>query len=188
MSLVKGPGWSAAHPRNCLPLLPSGPDGVHKLGLRWAWPRILIRRSPRRRRPAGAPRPGLGFAGCPSGCPRVVRIRGSLLMSGGDERIRTADPLVANEVLSQLSYIPTRTWGWSRAASQPATRATGRRHSSRGRGGVKHPGAPRDGSRTAVRSAGNGGERGIRTLEAVLAPTRFPIVLLQPLGHLSATT
>jgi hypothetical protein len=26
---------------------------------------------------------------------------------GGDERIRTADPLVANEVLSQLSYIPT---------------------------------------------------------------------------------
>jgi hypothetical protein len=24
----------------------------------------------------------------------------------GDERIRTADPLVANEVLSQLSYIP----------------------------------------------------------------------------------
>src|SRR5580765_4207339 len=33
---------------------------------------------------------------------------------------------------------------------------------------------------------GTGGERGIRTLEAVLAPTRFPIVLLQPLGHLSA--
>ena len=27
--------------------------------------------------------------------------------SGGDERTRTADPLVANEVLSQLSYIPT---------------------------------------------------------------------------------
>ena len=25
---------------------------------------------------------------------------------GGDERIRTADPLVANEVLSQLSYSP----------------------------------------------------------------------------------
>src|SRR5437867_11135754 len=57
---------SAALPRVCLPLLPSGPDGVHKLGLRWAWP---------------------------------TRI-------GGDERIRTADPLVANEVLSQLSYIP----------------------------------------------------------------------------------
>src|SRR5262245_24533556 len=34
----------------------------------------------------------------------------------------------------------------------------------------------------------NGGESGIRTHEAVLAPTRFPIVLLQPLGHLSAGT
>src|SRR6059036_1298098 len=32
----------------------------------------------------------------------------------------------------------------------------------------------------------DGGESGIRTHEAVLAPTRFPIVLLQPLGHLSA--
>jgi hypothetical protein len=38
----------------------------------------------------------------------------------------------------------------------------------------------------AEASTRNGGERGIRTLEAVLAPTRFPIVLLQPLGHLSA--
>src|SRR2546425_1151058 len=34
--------------------------------------------------------------------------------------------------------------------------------------------------------AKDGGESGIRTHEAVLAPTRFPIVLLQPLGHLSA--
>src|SRR5205823_13498423 len=34
----------------------------------------------------------------------------------------------------------------------------------------------------------DGGESGIRTHEAVLAPTRFPIVLLQPLGHLSATS
>src|SRR5262249_41025812 len=33
-----------------------------------------------------------------------------------------------------------------------------------------------------------GGERGIRTLEAVSAPTRFPIVLLQPLGHLSTSS
>ena len=31
----------------------------------------------------------------------------------------------------------------------------------------------------------NGGERGIRTLETRLEPTRFPIVLLRPLGHLS---
>jgi hypothetical protein len=29
-------------------------------------------------------------------------------LSGGDDRIRTDDPLVANEVLSQLSYIPYR--------------------------------------------------------------------------------
>ena len=28
--------------------------------------------------------------------------------AGGDERIRTADPLLAKQVLSQLSYIP---WG-----------------------------------------------------------------------------
>ncbi len=35
----KGPGGPAAHPKVCLPLLPSGPDGVHKSGLRWAWPK-----------------------------------------------------------------------------------------------------------------------------------------------------
>ena len=29
------------------------------------------------------------------------------MLLGGDERIRTADPHVANVVLSQLSYIPT---------------------------------------------------------------------------------
>src|SRR5882672_11812095 len=38
------------------------------------------------------------------------------------------------------------------------------------------------------RTAEDGGESGIRTHEAVLAPTRFPIVLLQPLGHLSASS
>src|SRR5262245_56119243 len=74
---ARGP---TAHPRSCLPLLPSGPDGVHKLGLRWAWPRKI----------------------------------------GGDERIRTADPLVANEVLSQLSYIPTKIEGLARAANGSA--------------------------------------------------------------------
>ena len=30
-----------------------------------------------------------------------------------------------------------------------------------------------------------GGERGIRTLDTLLTYTRFPGVLLQPLGHLS---
>ena len=29
-----------------------------------------------------------------------------LACDGGDERIRTADPLLAKQVLSQLSYIP----------------------------------------------------------------------------------
>jgi hypothetical protein len=32
----------------------------------------------------------------------------------------------------------------------------------------------------------DGGEGGIRTREAVLPPTRFPVALLRPLGHLSA--
>ncbi len=31
----------------------------------------------------------------------------------------------------------------------------------------------------------NGGERGIRTLDTLLTYTRFPSVLLKPLGHLS---
>ena len=31
----------------------------------------------------------------------------------------------------------------------------------------------------------SGGEKGIRTLDTLLAYTRFPGVLLQPLGHLS---
>ena len=66
----KGPGGPAAHPKVCLPLLPSGPDGVHKSGLRWAWPKVLHG-------------------------------------NGGDDRDRTDDLLVANEALSQLSYIPT---------------------------------------------------------------------------------
>src|SRR5436309_11704029 len=98
MSLVKGPGWSAAHPRNCLPLLPSGPDGVHKLGLRWAWPRTIADSEGRARR---------------------VRFK-----NGGDERIRTADPLVANEVLSQLSYIPTTPRVWPAQPNRGTARVT----------------------------------------------------------------
>ena len=39
--------------------------------------------------------------------------------AGGDERIRTADPLLAKQVLSQLSYIP---WGAIfRAIATPTT-------------------------------------------------------------------
>jgi hypothetical protein len=33
--------------------------------------------------------------------------------------------------------------------------------------------------------AKHGGEKGIRTLETLLEPTRFPGVRLRPLGHLS---
>ena len=36
------------------------------------------------------------------------------------------------------------------------------------------------------RALNNGGEGEIRTLERVLAATRFRVVRLQPLGHLSA--
>ena len=48
--------------------------------------------------------------------------------AGGDERIRTADPLLAKQVLSQLSYIP---WGTARAVLlaalpfNPLSRAAG---------------------------------------------------------------
>src|SRR5205809_6804354 len=49
------------------------------------------------------------------------------VQSGGDERIRTADPLVANEVLSQLSYIPTisRVWPAPEALGLASNRASG---------------------------------------------------------------
>ena len=30
----------------------------------------------------------------------------------GDERTRTADPLRAKQVLSQLSYVPSNHWRW----------------------------------------------------------------------------
>ena len=102
-------------------------------------------------------------------------------MNGGDERIRTADPLVANEVLSQLSYIPKKTLGSARtchltAASHCqsdlyATKQRFENHTSNRR---------RASYQGAGEGQGNGGERGIRTLEAGLAPTRFPIVLLRP--------
>ncbi len=36
-----------------------------------------------------------------------------------------------------------------------------------------------------ARMAGNGGERGIRTLDTLFTYTHFPGVRLQPLGHLS---
>src|SRR5689334_14294503 len=65
-------------------------------------------------------------------------------MRGGDDRDRTGDLLVANEALSQLSYIPTCRWtseNWRRERDSN----------------------PR----------------------STFMLTRFPTVLLQPLGHLS---
>jgi hypothetical protein len=56
---------------------------------------------------------------------------------GGDERIRTADPLVANEVLSQLSYIPTDFEGLARAAEQCPREQPGARMIARGEGASK---------------------------------------------------
>ena len=47
------------------------------------------------------------IADCGFRAPLPPRLARSPHKRGGDERIRTADPLVANEVLSQLSYIPT---------------------------------------------------------------------------------
>ena len=40
----------------------------------------------------------------------IRRLTGSAKYLGGAERDRTADPLVANQVLSQLSYTPILKW------------------------------------------------------------------------------
>jgi hypothetical protein len=50
-----------------------------------------------------------------------VGIPDSLAPPGGDDRIRTGDPLLAKQVLSQLSYIP-RTW-WAFLGSNQGPRA-----------------------------------------------------------------
>ena len=85
-------------------LLLSSPDRVSKLTLRRAWPHAM-------------PDAQHGDPVVPSGSPRtpneprrrLVEGRIGLLSEpGGDERARTADLLVANEALSQLSYIPLR--------------------------------------------------------------------------------
>ena len=38
----------------------------------------------------------------------MTRVDLHLFTPGGDDRIRTGDPLLAKQVLSQLSYIPDR--------------------------------------------------------------------------------
>ena len=44
--------------------------------------------------------------GCLFGNALIIRPSISLLVTDGDEEIRTLDPLLARQVLSQLSYIP----------------------------------------------------------------------------------
>jgi hypothetical protein len=83
---------------------------------------------------------------------------------GGDERIRTADPLVANEVLSQLSYIPTKFEGLARTANRCA-HASNRAAGIIARAADASSAAGDAGAQYRVRR--DGGERGIRTLEAV---------------------
>ena len=45
-----------------------------------------------------------------------------IFASGGDDRIRTGDPLLAKQVLSQLSYIPAKGW-WAFLGSNQGPRA-----------------------------------------------------------------
>ncbi len=47
----------------------------------------------------------------------------SLLASGGDDRSRTGDPLLAKQVLSQLSYIPNVPFWWAFLGSNQGPRA-----------------------------------------------------------------
>jgi hypothetical protein len=43
--------------------------------------------------------------------------------AGGDDRIRTGDPLLAKQALSQLSYIPVRGSWWAFLGSNQGPRA-----------------------------------------------------------------
>jgi hypothetical protein len=90
---------------------------------------------------------------------------------GGDERDRTVDLLVANEALSQLSYIPTVLPAARRRPSQSDS-------VRRQRPATFRPGHPRP--VTFWRRERDSNPR------YGFPYTRFPTVLLQPLGHLSA--
>jgi hypothetical protein len=61
---------------------------------------------------------------------RLSKIRASktrfdlrLFTPGGDDRIRTGDPLLAKQVLSQLSYIPADKSWWAFLGSNQGPRA-----------------------------------------------------------------
>src|SRR5438128_11263764 len=53
--------------------------------------------------------------------------------AGGDERIRTADPLLAKQVLSQLSYIPWAADAPRYSDASPASPSARGSHCNRGR-------------------------------------------------------
>ena len=52
-----------------------------------------------------------------------TRVDLNLFTPGGDDRIRTGDPLLAKQVLSQLSYIPARDGWWAFLGSNQGPRA-----------------------------------------------------------------
>ena len=56
---------------------------------------------------------------------RIFYIRETIfiILAGGDDRIRTGDPLLAKQVLSQLSYIPADKSWWAFLGSNQGPRA-----------------------------------------------------------------
>ena len=53
--------------------------------------------------------PKVQLPGIPAAQPQAIRLDESFLRDGGAERDRTVDPLLAKQVLSQLSYSPIAT-------------------------------------------------------------------------------
>ena len=114
------------------------------------------------------------FMTTPAGPPERHRAEG-VGGNGGDERSRTADLLVANEALSQLSYIPTYIIYGAPSGAPDVRRSL----YSFGRP-IASPQRP---------IPLNGGERGIRTLgPAINQPHDFQSCTFGQLGHLSAVS
>jgi hypothetical protein len=53
----------------------------------------------------------------------ITRVDLGRFTPGGDDRIRTGDPLLAKQVLSQLSYIPAYQVWWAFLGSNQGPRA-----------------------------------------------------------------